>query len=139
MREVPELISIHNQWNTLKIDAHIYDQLIFNQRRKGSLFRNDTEIIRHPSAKNKKKTSIHISHHIQNNYLKFPGCLVVRIWCFHCDGLGSILGRATEILKAAQCSQNNNNHLNKCKSWNPKVFRIKHRRKSLWPWVMQEQ
>ena len=51
----PRIVSMHNQWNTLEIDTHTYDQLIFNQRRKGSLFRNEPEIIGRPSAKKKKK------------------------------------------------------------------------------------
>ena len=30
---------------------------------------------------------------------------MVRTWCFHCCGLGSIPGRGTKILQAVQCSQ----------------------------------
>ena len=33
---------------------------------------------------------------------EFPSGLVVRIWRFHCHGLGSISGRGTEILKATR-------------------------------------
>ena len=36
---------------------------------------------------------------------EFPGSPVVRIWCFHCCGLGSIPGQGTKISKAMQCSQ----------------------------------
>ena len=33
---------------------------------------------------------------------QFPGCSVVRIWCFHCGGPGSIPGQGTKILQAAE-------------------------------------
>ena len=36
---------------------------------------------------------------------EFPGSLAVMIWCFHCRGLGSILGQGTEIPQAAQRGQ----------------------------------
>ena len=43
-----------------------------------------------------------VSHTIyKDNYLEFPGGLVVRVWHFHCLGLGSIPGRGTEIPQAA--------------------------------------
>ena len=41
----------------------------------------------------------------KNNFKEFPGCLVVRIPSFHYRGLGSILGRETEIPQGVQCSQ----------------------------------
>ena len=44
---------------------------------------------------------------LSNSLLKiweFPGSLVVRTWCFHCRGPGSIPGRGTEIPQAVQCS-----------------------------------
>ena len=31
---------------------------------------------------------------------EFPGGPVVRTWCFHCCGLGSMPGQGTEILQA---------------------------------------
>ena len=36
---------------------------------------------------------------------EFPGGPVLRTWCFHCWGLGSILGWGTKIPQASQCSQ----------------------------------
>ena len=33
---------------------------------------------------------------------EFPGGPVVRIWCFHCRGPGSIPGQGTKILHAAE-------------------------------------
>ena len=36
---------------------------------------------------------------------EFPGGPVVRIWCFHCRGPGSIPDRGTEIPQAAWCGQ----------------------------------
>ena len=36
---------------------------------------------------------------------EFPGCPVVRTWCFHCCGPGSIPGRGTKIPQATQCGQ----------------------------------
>ena len=35
---------------------------------------------------------------------EFPGGLLVRIWCFHCCGLGSIPGWGTEIPQAVWCA-----------------------------------
>ena len=34
------------------------------------------------------------------HFQEFPGGLVVRTWCFHCCGLGSVPGLGTKILQA---------------------------------------
>ena len=47
-------------------------------------------------------TNCCISQLIKDYSREFPHCLVVRTWCFHCCGLGSILGWGTEIPPTAQ-------------------------------------
>ena len=46
-----------------------------------------------------------IRSHIKSTHWEFPGGPVVKTWCFHCHGPGSIAGGGTKILQAAQCSQ----------------------------------
>ena len=48
----------------------------------------------------------HLRSWDRNEYEReFPGSPVVRTPCFHCRGLGSVLGQGTKIPQAAQCSQ----------------------------------
>ena len=43
---------------------------------------------------------------------EFPGSPVVRTWCFHCGGPGSIPGEGTKILQATQCGKNRKTNKN---------------------------
>ena len=43
-------------------------------------------------------------------FREFPGGPVMRIWCFHCWGLGSIPGQGTEIPQEARYSQKQKPH-----------------------------
>lgn len=41
-------------------------------------------------------------------FREFPGCPVIRIWCFHCWGPSSMPGQGTEIPQEAQTAKNKN-------------------------------
>ena len=46
--------------------------------------------------------------HLKNKPWTFPGGLVVRTLCFHCQDVGSIPGLGTKILQAILHSKNKN-------------------------------
>ena len=57
--------------------------------------------------------------HLCKDVREFPGSLVVKIWWFHCRGLGSIPGQGTEILQANKIGRRQPD-LQKCNRANPR-------------------
>ena len=56
---------------------------------------------------------------------EFPFGLVVRIWCFHCRGLGSLDPSLETVRHVVQCSQNiktNNHSPSKKKKTSPRIY-----------------
>ena len=60
----------------------------------------------------------------KKNCGKFPGGPMIRTWCFHCCGPGSIPGQGTKILQAAQSGQNKQKTKQKQKPQQNKLWLI---------------
>ena len=49
-----------------------------------------------------KQDKLYKNCHKLDKFREFPGGPVVKTWCFHCQGLGSIPGQGTKTLQAMQ-------------------------------------
>ena len=85
----------------------LYSESIHNMPKKAFLKRYHKVVGQFHSREMLRRimNRYYIYKEFNNMETEFPGSLAVMIWCFHCRGLGSILGQGTEIPQAAQCGQ----------------------------------